>query len=490
MKRTERDAIGELDVDSDAYYGIFTERARRNFQISGIKARPAFIRALAIIKKSAARANMQLGLLDRGMAAAIMESADEIIGGRHSGQFPLDVFQAGAGTPFNMNMNEVMANLAIEKLGGKKGQYGIVHPNNHVNMAQSSNDVIPTAARLAVLFEIDALIAELRLLEKEFGAKAEQHKRTLKVGRTHLQDAVPMTFGQVFSSYSSSIGKCTGRLQQAKGELQELGIGGTAVGTGINTHPKFKSLIIGELKKETGLDLRIAQDTIETTWSHSAFLNFSSSLRTLSAELIKICDDLMLLNSGPKAGIGELTLPEVEPGSSIMPGKVNPSITECLKMICFQVIGNDLAIMESSKAGNLELNVNTPLIMHDLLWSIGMLANGARMLRECCIEGIAVNKERAESLLESSLVLGTALNPYFGYEIVAEIVKISLQQNKPLREVIVENRLVSDNDLGRILDSRQMVSPNESDRELAARIKSSESLQRFRELVMQTRNKV
>ncbi len=481
MKRTEKDALGALEVDAETYYGIFTERAKRNFQISGIKANSSFLKALAIIKKAAANANIKLGVLDSRIGKAIADAADEVIAGSYSEQFPLDVFQAGAGTPFNMNMNEVIANIAIEKLGGKKGQYSIVHPNNHVNMAQSSNDVIPTAIRIAVLLELRKLTSSLEALAQAFESKADEYSDTLKTGRTHLQDAVPMTYGQAFRSQAVSIKKCISRINNAKTEMQELGIGGTAIGTGITTHPKFKEAIVDELNKETNLSLMIAQDSIETTWSASSFLHFSSSLRTLAAELIKICDDLMLLSSGPKTGIAELMLPEAEPGSSIMPGKVNPSIPECMKMICMQAIGNDLAVMEGAKSGNLELNVNTPVIAHNLLWSMELLANGTKMLREFCVSGISVNKERTSYLLENSHVMATALNPYLGYEVVAEIVKIALKENKPVKKVITERQIVTEHELDIILDAKSTTIPQLIDQQLAEKIRGGEGFKKFRQ---------
>ncbi|MBI2142560.1 aspartate ammonia-lyase [Candidatus Woesearchaeota archaeon] len=480
MGRIERDALGELEVDEEAYYGIFTQRAKSNFQISGIRAKASFLKALAAIKKAAAKANMKRGMLDAKTGTAIIESAEAVMAGKHDEQFPLDVFQAGAGTPFNMNMNEVIANLATEKLGGRKGQY-IVHPNDDVNMSQSTNDVIPTAIRIAALVETEGLLGELKLLSNAFSTLAQNHKGALKVARTHLQDAVPITFGQVFSSYAVSLSKCVARIESAKEELKELGIGGTAAGTGLNSHPEFRQLIISELQKETGIPFRAAADTVETTWSHSAFLHFSASLRTLAVEIAKLCDDLMLLNSGPKAGIGEIVLPEVEPGSSIMPGKVNPSIPECMRMVCFQVIGSDAAVVEAAKAGNLELNVNTPLIMHNILSSIGLLTNSARMFRTLCIEGLKVDEETSTRLFESSHVLATALSPYLGYDVVAALVKTALQEKKTIKEAILEKQLMTKEDMDRILKPEKMTQPGIIDKELAARIKASKAYTRFRE---------
>ncbi len=481
MKRTEKDALGTLEVNENAYYGIFTERAKKNFQISGIKAKGSFLTALAIIKKAAAKTNMHLGVLDEKAGEAIVKAADEIIEGKHRNEFPLDVYQAGAGTPFNMNMNEVIANIAIEILGGKKGQYAIVHPNNHVNMAQSSNDVIPTAIRIALLFESEKLLTSMSSIIKALSKVAAEHENTIKAGRTHLQDAVPVTFGQEFNSYAFALNKCIDSIIKARAGLQELGIGGTAIGTGINTHPKFKKTIAHELEKETGYELRIAEDTIATTWSMSAFLEYSSSLRMLAVEISKICDDLMLMNSGPRTGISEITLPEVEPGSSIMPGKVNPSIPECMKMICFQAMGNDLVVMEAAKSGNFELNVYAPVIGYNLLWSTELLANGISMMAELCIEPIIINKERAEKLAGNSLIIATALNPYIGYDAVAELVKRSLRENKPIKEIILENNIIDEKQLAAILDPQNMTHSGLIDKQAAERIRKGEGFKNLLE---------
>ncbi|MBI2133083.1 aspartate ammonia-lyase [Candidatus Woesearchaeota archaeon] len=477
--RQERDSLGWMELDENSYYGIFTERAKRNFRISGIKANPNFLKALATIKKAAANANVQTGVIDQKTGHAISEAAQMVISGKFSNQFPLDVFQAGAGTPFNMNMNEVIANISIELLGGKKGQYALVHPNNHVNMSQSSNDVIPTAIRIALLFESENLLTSLNAFSNAISQAASKHENDIRPGRTHLQDAVPTTFGQTIGSYAFAVNKCIERIISARAALQELGIGGTAIGTGINTHPRFKKEIAGQLKNETGYELRISEDTIATTWSHATLLDYSSALRVLAADMSKICDDLMLLNSGPKTGMAEITLPEVEPGSSIMPGKVNPSIPECMKMICFQAIGNDLAVMEAAKSGNLELNVYTPLIGFDLLWSTEILTKGLDMMTELCIKPIRIHKERAAELVKNSLIAATALNPYLGYEVVAEIVKLSLKSNKPIRDIIIENQIMEEKHLQMILDPAGMTHPGNTDKSLATSIKESEGFKRF-----------
>ena len=478
--RIEKDALGSLEVPADAYYGIFTERARKNFSISGIRADRDFIRALALIKKAAAAANVELGTMENAAGEAIIAAAGEVAEGKWDSQFPLDVFQAGAGTPFNMNSNEVIANVAIEKLGGKKGDYSLVHPNNHVNMAQSSNDVIPTTIRIAALFSMQPLMLATGKLASEFRKKAGQHNGIVKTGRTHLEDAVPVRFDQVFNSYAKALDDCARRINAAENSLLQLGIGGTAIGTGINTHPQFKEKTVRNLSRYTGFNFVVATDSILTTWSASTFLEASNSLRLLATEVIKICNDLILLNSGPKTAIAEIVLPEVEPGSSIMPGKVNPSIPECAIMACLQTLGNDFAIAEAAKSGQLELNVMTPLIAFDLLWSARIMTNALNMLGESCVQGMAVDAARAQQLLEKGLSLVTALNPYIGYDAAAEIVKIALKEDKPLTAVIIENKIMDEQDLRKILDAKAMTEPGLVDKKLQEKIQSSESFKKFK----------
>ena len=458
MTRLEKDSLGEIEVPDNVLYGAFTTRAARNFQISGIRAKPEFIKSIALIKKAAALANMKLGVLDRKTGEAIVEAADEVIDGKHGDQFILDVFQAGAGTPFNMNINEVIANVAIGKLGGKPGDYQLVHPNNHVNMAQSSNDVIPASIRLSVLLTLPRLIRELEEISLAFHEKARKYDGVIKVGRTHLEDAVPVRYGQVFDGYGAAVSKCTGRITDAKNSMLELGIGGTAIGTGINTHPDYKKTIISELNRLTGLKF-VQGNSIMMSWSMAGFVEMSNALRILASELNKISNDLRLLNSGPRAGIAEIILPEVEPGSSIMPGKINPSIAEALNMVCFQVIGNNHAVSLAAEAGQMELNVMTPLIAFDLLWSIELLTNAVRMFRVDCIEGIVVDEKRCTELLENSHALATVLNPYIGYENVAVLVKTALSMNKSLKQVLIEKDVIPEKYLNEILDARKMTEP-------------------------------
>ncbi|HEY9204814.1 MAG TPA: aspartate ammonia-lyase [Candidatus Methanoperedens sp.] len=470
MNRTEKDSLGEIKVPEGALYGAFTTRAYDNFQISGIRAKPEFIRSIAILKKAAALANIELGILDKRIGNAIVEAADEVMEGKYSDQFILDVFQAGAGTPFNMNTNEVIANVAIKKLGGKPGDYRIVHPNNHVNMAQSSNDVIPTSIRISVLLTLPGLTKELDEIITAFHGKAGEYGETIKVGRTHLEDAVPILYGQVFDGYGDALERCRERIGNAEKSMLELGIGGTAVGTGINAHPDFKKTVISELGKLTGREF-YQGNSVTLSWSMTGFVDMSNALRMLAIELNKISNDLRLLNSGPKAGISEIILPEVEPGSSIMPGKINPSIAEAVNMVCFQVMGNDHAIEIAAEAGQLELNVMTPLIAFDILWNIELLTSTIRMFREKCISGIIVDEKRCKELLENSHVLATVFNPYIGYENVAELVKIALSENKSLKQVILERDVIPEKYLNEIFDARKMTEPGLIDKRILEDIK-------------------
>ncbi len=470
MTRIEKDSLGEIEVPDNVLYGAFTTRASNNFKISGLRAKPEFIKSIAMIKKAAALANMKLGMLDEKIGNAIVKAADEVIEGKYSDQFILDVFQAGAGTPFNMNANEVIANVAIKKLGGKPGDYHLIHPNNHVNMAQSSNDVIPTAIRLSVLLTLPPLIRELEGIISAFHEKAREYDHVIKVGRTHLEDAVPIRYGQVFDGYAASLGKCIVRLGASENSMLELGIGGTAVGTGINTHPDFKKTIISELSKITGFEF-YQGNSIMLSWSMAGFVDVSGALRTTAIELNKISNDLRLLNSGPKTGIAEIILPEVEPGSSIMPGKVNPSIPEAVNMVCFQVIGNDHVVALASEAGQLELNVMTPLIAFDLLWSIELLTNTIRMFREFCVSGTIVDEKRCSELLENSHALATVLNPYIGYDAVAQLVKTALAENKSLRQVLVEKDIIPEKYLNEILDAMKMTEPRAIDKRIIDEIR-------------------
>lgn len=477
--RWEKDSLGTLKVPSDAYYGIFTQRAKENFRLSSQRVPLSLIHALVLIKKAAANVNTQLGLLDKKLGTAIVAAASDIFKDKFAEHFPLDIFQAGAGTPMNMNVNEVLANLATEKLGGKKGEY-VVHPNNHVNMAQSSNDVVPTAIRLAVALQTPALLVELVQLADTFEKKAKQYDNIVKVGRTHLQDAVPIRYGQVFHAYANAMRKAIAKIEHAEKCLYALSIGGTAVGTGLNTHPKYRKMVIEELAKLTKLPLEPCHDTVEDSWSMTCFVEYSNSLRMLALDLGKICDDLRLLASGPYAGMNEIRLPEVEPGSSIMPGKINPSIPEAVNMVCYQIVGNDAAVIAAAAASELELGVMTPVIAHNLLSSVELLTNALQTFREKCVAGLTVNRERCEELLLKSPIIATALNPYLGYEVVAELVKLSIRDNRPIKDLILLKGLMGKQDLATLLDPKTLTAPSVVDQKLIKKIQSSEGYRKFR----------
>jgi len=436
MTREEKDSLGSVQVPQDAYYGSFTTRASGNFQNSSLKAAPSFKKAFAWIKMAAATVNVELGHLDASIAEAIHQAGNEFIDGKFDEFYQLDIYQAGAGTPFNMNLNEIMANRANEIMGGGLGTYEFVHPNNHVNMAQSSNDTTPTAIRIAALVDLQALMKAGTDLIGAFEMKASEFKDHIKVGRTHLQDAVPVSLGQEFAAYASAIRHALARLDAARSELNHLGIGGTATGTGINTHPDFSEKICAELSKLSGQDFTPAENKIETTHSMSAFQAVSAALSSLSTELLRIGNDLRLMSSGPFAGFAEIRLPEVQPGSSIMPGKVNPSIVECMSQICVQVMGLNHAIALSAQQGQLELNWYTPLIMWDLLHMIEILTNGMNMFNEKCIQGIVARAEQMESMLNLSTAMATALAPIVGYKKVAEWVNQSVEQGVPFGDIV------------------------------------------------------
>lgn len=457
--RKELDSLGEVDVPADAYYGVQTVRAMHNFRISGMRAFDEFIWATAAIKLAACRANMKAGLLNTRIGRAIEAAALEVLEGKHNDQFVVDVFQAGAGTSHNMNANEVIANLAIERLGGKRGDYKLVSPNDHVNMGQSTNDTIPTEIRIASIRMIKELDSELRLLISSLRRKQRAFDGVVKSGRTHLEDAAPVRLGQEFGAYADMIEFDRKRLLHAISLLGQLNIGATAVGTGVNADPVYVREVVRELRRITRFNLRNSRHLMALTQSMSDFLETSAALRTLATDLTKIANDLRLMNSGPVTGLGEITLPAVQPGSSIMPGKVNPVIAECLNMICFQVMGNDLATLMASQAGQLELNVMMPLIAFNLLFSFRIMKNGVSTFREKLVEGVVANRKRCEELVERSPGIALALNPHIGYLKAAEVVKESLKTGKPIRDVVVEKGLLSRAEVDRILDLRALTEP-------------------------------
>ncbi|MBI5599801.1 MAG: aspartate ammonia-lyase [Deltaproteobacteria bacterium] len=451
--RTEKDTLGARCVPADVYYGIQTLRAQENFRISSIAPKREFINSTAMIKMAAAKVNSTLGLLPRKKARAIIRACREIIRGEFHDQFIVDVYQAGAGTSHNMNSNEVIANRAIELLGGKRGDYSVVHPNDHVNMGQSTNDTVPTAMRLAAIFASRGLLHELRKLENAFMEKACSFDTVIKSARTHLQDAVPIRLGQEFSSYSESVGKCGERLLNAAGGLKTLSIGGTAAGTGMNAHPRYRRMMIRSLAEITGIrGLRPSPDMVEATSSMAGFTEFSGALKVSAIELIRISNDIRLLSSGPRTGLSEITLPAIQPGSSIMPGKVNPVMAEMLGMVCFQVIGNDTAVTMAAQAGQLELNVMTPVINYNILQSTGILTNAVKAFTGRCVRGIKADRKKCRAYFEKSVGIAAVLNPYIGYEKAALVAKEALAKGLTIREVILQRRILSKKKLDGILD--------------------------------------
>jgi aspartate ammonia-lyase len=454
--RIERDSLGERELPADVYYGIQTARAIENFPISGWRPYPSLVTATIQIKKAAARVNAELGALDPRIEQAIGVAADEVLAGRFRDQFIVDPFQAGAGTSHNMNANEVLANRAIELLGGARGDYSLVHPNDHVNMSQSTNDVFPTAMRLAALEEVSKLTISLEQLAESFRAKSVEFDQIVKSGRTHLQDAVPIRLGQEFEAYATAIRKNSGRIARAAEEFREVGLGGTAVGTGLNAAAGYRGRVVDELSRITNQRLRATEDHFEAMQSMSPFVAMSSSLRTLATDVVRITNDMRLLSSGPNTGFAEINLPAVQPGSSIMPGKVNPVIAEMSAMVCFQVMGNDLAIGMAAQAGQLELNVMMPVIAFNLLMSLSLLANAMTVLRERCVVGITANEERCRWYVEHSVALVTALSPRIGYARAAAIAKRAIENGKTIREMITEEGLLTAEERAEVMNTRAM----------------------------------
>lgn len=463
--RVEKDSLGELQVPADAYYGVQTARAVANFPISGLKPHPAFVRATVQIKKAAAIVNARLGELPQETAKAIVAAADEVLGGQFRDQFVVDVFQAGAGTSHNMNTNEVLANRAIELIAAeqnqepRRGDYRVVNPNDHVNMAQSTNDVIPTAIRLAALELCADFEQVLERLQRAFADKAREFDAIVKSGRTHLQDAVPIRLGQEFAAYAASVGKHKKRLRYAADELKELGIGGTAAGSGLNAHAQYRAEMARQLTEQTGFELTPTKNTFEAMQSMAPFVCVSGALRNLALDMTRIANDLRLLASGPRTGLAEIELPPVQPGSSIMPGKVNPVLAEMLNMVCYHVIGNDTTVAMASQAGQLELNVMMPVIAHDLLEALSVFRNALDAFAEKCVRGITADAERCREYAEKSLSLITALNPHVGYARAAEIAKEMLKSRRGAREVTRDMNLMDDAQLDEVLNLAHMTGP-------------------------------
>ncbi|MBI1806122.1 MAG: aspartate ammonia-lyase [Ignavibacteria bacterium] len=457
--RIEKDSLGERVIPAEAYYGVQTHRALENFPISGLKPKRAYVEATVCIKKAAARVNKGLGLLDPKKADAIIQAAQEIIDGGLREWFVVDVYQAGAGTSHNMNTNEVIANRAIEILGGQKGNYSIVHPNDDVNMAQSTNDVCPTAIRIAAVLITENLLPSLQVLENALFQKAKEFDRIIKSGRTHLQDAVPIRLGQEFGAYGVNIRNHRERIQHAEDNNRELGIGGTAVGTGLNAHPKYREMMVKELSGDLKIAFRMADDYFEAMQSLRPFVELSGAIRNLAQDLIRIANDLRLMSSGPKTGLAEINLPPVQPGSSIMPGKVNPVMAEMLNMVCYQVIGCDMTILLAAQAGQLELNVMMPVVAFNLLHEIEIMKNAIDVFVKFCVAGILANEDQCRTYAEGSMSVVTVLNPHIGYAKAAEIAKEYLQSGKPIRHIVLEKKLMTKEQLDKVFDLRGMTEP-------------------------------
>ena len=458
--RTERDSFGPIEVPAERLWGAQTERSRRNFRISGERMPLAVIHALALVKRAAARVNYGLGLLEAHKATAIEQAADEVLAGRHDGEFPLVVWQTGSGTQSNMNVNEVLANRASEILGGERGERRLVHPNDDVNLGQSSNDAFPTAMHVAAARALhERLLPALTRLRGTLADKSNAFAPIVKIGRTHLQDATPLTLGQEFSGYVAQLGHAEAALRAVLPGLHELAIGGTAVGTGLNAHPQFAVRMAEDLARATGLGFESARNKFAALAGHEPLVFAHGALKTLAAALMKIANDVRWLASGPRSGLGELSLPENEPGSSIMPGKVNPTQCEALTMLCAQVFGNDVALNIGAASGNFELNVFKPLVIQNFLQSARLLADGCESFDEHCARGIEPNRTRIAELVERSLMLVTALSPRIGYDRAAEIAKKAHHDGGTLREAALALGYVSADEFDRWVRAEEMTRP-------------------------------
>ena len=459
--RTEFDSIGKIKVPGDKYWGASTQRSKKYFDIGDFLVRPILIQSIAIIKKAAAIVNARNGDLEKRISKYVVKAADEVIKGKLNDHFPLKVWQTGSGTQTNMNINEVIANRAIQMMNGKMGTKKPVHPNDHVNKSQSTNDVFPTAMHVAIAMKTkNKLLPSLKLLEKELEKKVKQFSKIIKLGRTHLQDAIPITLGQEFSGYHSQLKKCIERIDRALKEIYYLAQGGTAVGTGLNTKKNFDKKIVKEIKKITKLPFKPAKNKFAALAAHDSIVNFSGTLNTTAVCLMKIANDIRFLGSGPRAGYGELILPENEPGSSIMPGKVNPTQCEAVTMVCVKVIGNHNGITMAGSHGHFELNVFKPLIIHNILQSINIMADSSKAFANYCIKDIKADKKRIKSLLDNSLMLVTALSPKIGYDNAAKIAKLAHTNGTTLKEEVIKSGLISEKEFLKIVNPKKMVSPN------------------------------
>ena len=457
--RIERDTMGELAVPAEAYYGVQTARAIENFPISSLRMPRAIIRAMGMIKRAAAAVNHSLGLLDKKPSDAIKQAATEVVDGKLDAEFPVDIFQTGSGTSTNMNTNEVISNRATEILGGARGSK-LVHPNDQVNLGQSSNDVIPTAVHIAASEMMQQqLLPALTRLHQVLKGKAREFDKIVKIGRTHLQDATPVRLGQEFGGYARQIELGIQRIQRAQEALSEVALGGTAVGTGLNCHPKFSAKVMAIISKETGCSFKEAKNHFEAQSAQDSLVEASGHLRILAVSLMKIANDIRWLGSGPRCGLGEINLPETQPGSSIMPGKVNPVIAESVTMVCAQVIGNDVTVTVGGQAANFELIVMMPVMAYNLLQSIELLATASNNFSVKCIEGIKANEERCKSLIEESLAMCTALAPEIGYEAAAKLAKDAYKSGKTVRQLAKEQKVLPDKRLAELLDPWRMTEP-------------------------------
>tara|TARA_B100000686_G_scaffold19455_1_gene17826 strand:+ start:712 stop:2100 length:1389 start_codon:yes stop_codon:yes gene_type:complete len=459
--RKEYDSIGSVNVPVDKYWGASTQRSKKYFDIGDFLVRPILIKSIAIIKKAAAKINYKNKDIDKKTSKSIIKAANEIIQGKLDNHFPLKVWQTGSGTQTNMNVNEVISNRAIEILKGKKGSKKPVHPNDHVNKSQSTNDVFPTAMHIAIAMKTkDIMLPSLNLLNKELKKKVREFSKIVKIGRTHLQDATPLSLGQEFSGYQSQLEKCIERINNALNEIYYLAQGGTAVGTGMNTKKNFDKKIVNEIKKITKLPFKPAKNKFAALAAHDAIVNFSGTLNTTAVCLMKIANDIRFLGSGPRAGYGELILPENEPGSSIMPGKVNPTQCEAVTMVCVKVIGNHNGITMAGSHGHFELNVFKPLIIHNILQSIQILSDSTRSFAKYCISGLKADQNRIKQLLDNSLMLVTALSPKIGYDNAAKIAKRALKNKTTLKFEALKTGLIKEKDYDKIVNPKKMISPN------------------------------
>lgn len=464
--RIEKDFLGEKQVPVDAYYGVQTMRAVENFPITGYRIDPALIRAMAMVKKAAAYANSEIGQLDYRIADAIMAAADEVIGGKLHDQFIVDPIQGGAGTSINMNTNEVIANRALEILGEQKGHYHVISPNSHVNMAQSTNDSFPTAIHLSALMTLEKLIETMEELYSTFMKKANEFDGILKMGRTHLQDAVPIRLGQEFEAYARVLSRDIKRINNTRENLYEVNMGATAVGTGLNADPVYIEKVVAKLAEVSGLPIKGAENLVDGTQNTDAYIEVSAALKVCMLNMSKIANDLRMMASGPRCGLGEINLPARQPGSSIMPGKVNPVMAEVVNQSAFQVVGNDLTISMASEAGQFELNVMEPVIVFNLLQSINIMTNVFTVFRTNCLSGITANKERMENYVNNSVGVITAINPHVGYETAASIAKEAIATGRPVRDIVLERGVLTSDELDTILHPFEMTKPGIAGKEL------------------------